>query len=286
MGNSKKKLIRMVDKIPAFPQSVHRILQLTSDVNCAPKDLVSVFDHDPILTFHLLKLVNAPYFGLSNTVSSIKQAVVFVGINTVKNLALRIAPLEVLPSETLTHKRPDLLVNAQLRHAMTTAVIARRLARRMGVTEGEVADYFVAGLLHDFGQLVFARCRPRRFQHVLKQSEKKGIPLLEMEKRVFGMDHTELGAYLGEKWLLPKGFTACMRDHHLLKSAHPSLLHDCIYTANLLASMLSSSYPYARGMKNEKLPKTLIQHFGLTLPELLQTIGDVSEEVGRTQTFF
>ena len=271
--------------MPAFPQSVYRVLQLTTDINCAPRDLVSVVEHDPVLTLHLLKLVNSPHFGLSREVLSIKQAVVYVGINTLKNLALRTVPLNVLPDPPLTGTPSDPLTNALLLHATSTAVIARRLARKMGVSEIGVADYFVAGLLHDFGQVVFACCQSKQFQRAVYYAEEKKVSLIRMEKHVFGWDHAELGAYLGEKWHLPKDLIACMRDHHTPNVQNPTLLHDCVYVANLLASKMDSGF-FGGELRDEKLPESIVRHFGLTLPELRHAIGDISEEIGKMQVFF
>ena len=282
MGHSKKKLFKMVETMPAFPQSIHRILQLTSDINCAPKDLVRVFDHDPVLTIHLLKLVNSPYFGLSNRVSSLKQAVVVVGINTLKNLALRISPLEILSHSARSHTPIDLQVNASLHHhATTTAIIARKLARHLKVPEKEVADYFVGGLLHDFGQLVFARCYPKRFQKAIQQAVQRDTPVTVMEKHYFGLDHTELGALMGEQWQLPDHLTACMRDHHTRDIAHPTTLHDCLFTANLLANRLvSQDLDDADALEFQAiLPQSIRQSCGDTLSELSQIIGNPSDEV-------
>ena len=285
MGDSKKKLIKMVDRMPAFPHSVYKILQLTSDINCDPKDLVVVFEHDPVLAVQLLKMVNTPYFGLSHKISSINQAVVFVGINTLKNLALRIVPVGSVANQPLARKSVNPLVNTLLLHNNMTAVIARRLAQRMGVAEVDVADYFVAGLLHDFGQVVFARCQPKRFQRVVKLAKRKKLPITKMEKRMFGMDHTELGAYMGEKWCLPQELTDSMRSHHERVTKRATLLHDCIYTASLLASLMDPSYFDHTLIKPIELPKSIISHFGKTLPELLHTIGDVADEISKLRMY-
>ena len=76
MTDVHEKLLRMVDKMPAFSNSVHRILTMANDINCAPKDLVEVIEYDPVLTMKILKLVNSAYFGLSSKITSIKQPII------------------------------------------------------------------------------------------------------------------------------------------------------------------------------------------------------------------
>src|ERR1035437_1151040 len=97
MNEIRKDLPAMVEKMPAFTQNVLRVIELTSDINSDPKDLVEVIQCDPILMMRILKLVNSPYFGLAQKISSINHAVVYIGINTVKNLALSTAIIGVLP---------------------------------------------------------------------------------------------------------------------------------------------------------------------------------------------
>jgi HD-like signal output (HDOD) protein len=74
------QIIELVERIPTFQQSVLPILSLTPNSQCAPKDLVAVIEHAPILTMKVLKLVNSSYFGLAQEVTSVHHAVVYVGL--------------------------------------------------------------------------------------------------------------------------------------------------------------------------------------------------------------
>ena len=149
-----KDLFEIVEKMPAFPQSVHRVLELTSDIDSDPKILVEVIQHDPILVTKILRLVNSPYFGLAQKMTSINHAVVYIGINTVKNLALSAATLGVLPRTNAAGFDMD----AFLMHSLATAIVARILGRKLHVPEREVFDYFLSGLPARFRQ---DRLRPR-----------------------------------------------------------------------------------------------------------------------------
>ena len=154
----------------------------------------------------------------------------------------------------------------------------------MGVSEVEVSDYFVAGLLHDFGQVVFAYCHPKRFQRAINDAAEKKVPLIQVEKSFFGWNHAELGAHVGEKCCLPDKLIACMRDHHTRVPQESTPLHDCVYTANLLACLLDSGYfdPHAH---NEKLPEAIVHRFGLELSGVWHALGDVSEEMSKIHDF-
>ncbi|MFP6685117.1 MAG: HDOD domain-containing protein, partial [Polyangiaceae bacterium] len=73
------RISKMVTDMPAFPRSVQEVLALTSDINCAPRDLVRVIEHDPVLRGRMTRLVNSAYFGLSRRIDSVKEAVAYIG---------------------------------------------------------------------------------------------------------------------------------------------------------------------------------------------------------------
>lgn len=159
MSEVSEKLEKMVDKMPAFPSSVSQILELTSDINSSPKELISVIEHDPVLTLKILKLVNSAYFGLSREVTSIKKSVVYIGLNSVKNISISIAAIGVLPKKSLSgFSMVDFLL-----HSLTTAAVARLLGKSKGVSETQLGDYFVTSLLHDIGQLALSQFFPKQF---------------------------------------------------------------------------------------------------------------------------
>ncbi|MBF0368348.1 MAG: HDOD domain-containing protein [Magnetococcales bacterium] len=263
--------------MPAFPQSVYRILQLTTDINCPPKELIEIIGHDPVLTLKILKILNSPYFGLSRTILSINQAVVFVGINTIKNIALTIAPVGVLTNE---EKDDEYLTNL-LMHSLGTAIVAKRLSRRLGASELESADYFVAGLLHDFGKVVLARYMPKEYAKAIKRASKKNIPFLKAEKKLLGTDHTRVGAMLAKKWHLPNELVASIQNHHAPRGkGSPSPMGDCVFAANQIVKKLrigKSGNPVV-----EQLPPPIASRFNMDLGELINSLGDFSNEWKKT----
>src|ERR1700757_3609351 len=93
------RLHAAVERMPAFPKSVQRILELTRDINCEPKDLVAVIQTDPVIAIKVLKVVNSSYYSLPSKITSINQSVVYLGLNTVKNLALNFSVMGMLPQQ-------------------------------------------------------------------------------------------------------------------------------------------------------------------------------------------
>jgi HD-like signal output (HDOD) protein len=278
MKEIRKDLPAMVERMPAFSQSVHRVIQLTSDINSDPKALVDVIQHDPILMMRILRLVNSSYFGLAQKISSINHAVVYIGINTVKNLALSAAVIGVLPSTNAAGFDMD----GFLRHSLSTAIIARIIARKSGVQERDVFDYFLSGLLHDFGKIVFAHFLPHEFKKALTMAMEEGVHLYEAEQRVFTVDHTQIGSLLGEKWNLPLHLIASLREHHG-HDQESSLIVDAVSAANQISKKLKLGYSGENII--EMLPKRITDLLDADMAGIIASLGDVNTEMEKAMIF-
>ena len=278
MNEIRRDLPEMVDKMPAFSQSVHRVIQLTSDINSDPKLLVEVIQHDPILMMRILKLVNSPYFGLAQKISSVNHAIVYIGINTVKNLALSAAVVGVLPSTNAAGFDLD----GFLQHSLSTAIIARILARKSGIQERDVFDFFLSGLLHDFGKIVFAHFLPHEFKKALTMAREEGVHLYEAEQKVFNADHTQIGSLLGEKWHLPLHLVACLRGHHG-QDQDDSLLIAAVSAANQISKEFKLGYSGENII--EDIPKKISELLGGDKADIIASLGDVQAEMEKAMVF-
>lgn len=221
----------MVDKMPAFPKSVQKILELTRNVNCRPKDLIGVIEKDPVITIKILKVINSAYYRLPGRVSSVNQAVVYLGINTVKNLALGFAAVGVLPRSN----QAGFDIQHYLLHSLVVAGMARQLATQFATKEEvDPGDCYIVGLLHDFGKVVFAQFLHREFRAALTAVADQRIPLHVAERDVIGLDHGVVGAMLAKRWQFPDHLVDCIRDHHDEARTNTPMM-DCLRAADQVA---------------------------------------------------
>jgi len=205
-SNLKNRLAGMVESMPAFPESVHKVMTMSADINCSPKDLVKVIERDPVMTMKILKLVNSAFFALSRHVASVQHALVYLGMNTVKNLAVSIATVNTLPRQSI----PELPMNAFLTHSLATASVAQYLAKNALKTR-DASDHFVGGLLHDFGKAVLIQFEPTIYAKVIGQAREQQVPLSQIEFEELGITSAEVGAMLAESWQLPEELVNCIR---------------------------------------------------------------------------
>ena len=270
------KLAAAVENMPAFPKSVQQILQLTRDVNCSPKDLVQVIDKDPVVTVKVLRVVNSAYYGLPKQITSVSHAVVYLGFNAVKNLALSIAAMGMLPVDHAAG------FNSQqyLTHSLATASIAKQLAGRL--PETDPMDCFIAGLLHDFGKVVIAQFMPKEFRLALETSQWHEMSLHLALRQVLGVDHAVVGSMLVEKWRFPTDLVDTIR-HQYQPEAMDTAMLACVFAANQISKQLeprAADWP-----RLEVLPRTVAHRLGGELSDLLVFLGDLAPVLHEARYF-
>lgn len=277
-GDLEKKLTMAVERMPAFPQSVQKILELTRNINCQSRDLVTVIEKDPVMTVKILKVINSAFYGLQTKVTSVGQSVVYLGINTVKNLALSFAAVGVLPRKAI----PNFDVQQYLLHSLFVAALARQLAIQYTKGAADPGDCYTAGLLHDFGKPVFAQYLGTEFAEAAALARDKGIPLHEAEQQVIGTDHAYVGAMLVRRWQFPQTMIACIEDHHN-PDAPSSALMDCLRAANQIARRLEvghSGYSWREGEA-----AAAAERFGPDLDATIASLGDIKRFTADAEAF-
>ncbi len=262
-----KKLTAAVDGMPAFPKSVQRVLELTRDVNSTPKDLVEVIDKDPVLTVKILKVVNSAYYSLPKQITSVGHSVVYLGFNTIKNLALSIAAIGMLP------KTNEAGFDGQqyLLHSLATAAIAKQLALK--ADDADPMDCFIAGLLHDFGKVVLAQFMPREFREALAASEQHGTSLHLSLRESLGVDHAVVGAMLVEKWRFAPHLVDAIRYQYGPEVVDSDMIA-CVFGANQISKKLN--FGFAGNLLVEAFPSTVAKRLGGSLDEVIASLGDLN----------
>ena len=262
------RLIAFVEKMPAFPKSVEKVVQLASDINSPAKEIVRVIECDPVMTVKILKVINSSFYGLPQKITSVQRAVVHIGLNTIKNLALSVAAIGMLS----TKNKAEFNTNEFLLHSLTTAAICKILAERLGLSQTECSNYFVAGLLHDFGKIVFAEYVPIEFKRALEKSAELQISLHLTELEFIGISHAQAGKLLAEKWQLSPELVAAIANHH--DEQFDNILVDCIFAAN----QVSKKMRFGNGGNPviTEFPDTVASRFGLQLDELTEALGDLN----------
>lgn len=251
--------------MPAFPHSVRRILALTQDASVAPRDVVEVIRGDPVLALKVLRVVNSPYYGLPKSVTSIEQAVVFLGFNAIKNLALSVAAVSMVPDNPLQ----GLDGQRYLDHSLICAVLARALAS--GLADADPSDCFMAGLLHDMGKVAVAQFMPTEYQRAVDMSVWTDRPLFVCLTEVIGIDHAEIGAQLAHKWRFDANLVQTIRCQHR-PHEHDTGMMACVFAANQISKRLDHDFGAPAGALS--WPDSVARRLGATMEDALTGLGD------------
>ena len=222
----------MVD-IPSLPTVIAEVVQAIEREGVSSRQIEEIVALDSAITVKLLKVVNSAYFGLPKQISSISQAISFLGLQQVRNLVLSIGVLNALRSDSPT------VVELQRQFwekSFGTAACARNIAERKRMPAKARDLVFVAGLLHDIGQLFLITFFTSPYLEVLKHSQSSSEPLIEIELRVLRVTHAEIGGVLAEKWNFPIALQEVIANHEEPKRPTDEPITACIHCADRLVS--------------------------------------------------
>jgi putative nucleotidyltransferase with HDIG domain len=206
---SLRKLIASIQKLPRVPSIYLELNAMLASGECSTKDVADVVTRDMAMTAKVLQLVNSPLFSLHRRITSVAEAVTYIGTGTVKSLTLGVAAFSEVCDPRLARFAEQLSD-----HGLQVAALAREIARSSKLAGVTADDCFAAGILHDIGKLILADNRPAEFQDSVRTVGAKGLTPLEAEAQAFGATHAEVGAYLLWLWGLPDCVIEAAAMHH------------------------------------------------------------------------
>lgn len=224
-------VVRNLLDLPSLPAVV---MELLSSIDAQDVDisvLAKKVSHDQALMAKTLRLANSPVYGLQVKVTTLNQAITFLGFQATRNLIIAAAVTGCFAEG----KCAGFDYKAFWRHSIATAACARVLARRMKFNQ----DYaFTAGLLHDIGRLVLVTSFPEHYAEVLAVRKESDIELLEAERQVLGVDHVAAGIALAGHWNFSDTMQLAIAHHHDPEAPGAGFLATIVHVANAIVHAL------------------------------------------------
>jgi HD-like signal output (HDOD) protein/CheY-like chemotaxis protein len=211
-----KEVIGRLKTVPSLPALYVAVTEALRSSDSSITDIGNLIAQEMGMSAKVLQLVNSAFFGLSNRVSSPRQAVLLIGIENLKALVLSVQVFSDLGGH-LTRELGFLW-----NHSMSTASFAKAIARVELSSSGVREDAFTAGLLHDVGRLVLASAFGAEYREVLKRAAEPGVLLASCEGDAFGCTHNGVGAYLLGLWGLTDSIVEAVAWHHQPVHAQPN----------------------------------------------------------------
>lgn len=209
---NEKEILRKLDRIkeiPTLPTIVFELNRALQDPDTSIAKVSETIEKDQALSLKLLKLVNSAFYGFKSRISNIRNAIVLLGFNTVRNAIVSVSVISAFSGKS---KLTDFNITEFWKHSLAVAVVSKSIAEK---TKMEPPDNcFVGGLLHDVGKVILAQYLQDLFANVWSAMQEDLLTFYEAERQEIPVDHTKIGAYLASKWQLPLGLVEAIRWHH------------------------------------------------------------------------
>ncbi len=267
-------------ELPSLPAIAAQVIELTSDEQVSMDELAQTITNDQGLAAKILRTINSSFYGLREPVSSIKRAVVLMGLKPVKTLALSFS----LVTAVKENQDPKFDYDAYWRRGLYTGIASRVLLESVGKKD-QAEEAFLGGLLQDIGMLALHRVLGDTYLAILTQTDGDHRLLAGLELEHFEVQHTDIGAMLCERWKLPEQLVTPVKFHERPTAAPPStadivravaignLVHDVLTTENA-AEPMRDAYKRAE------------RWFGLRTDAVDEIIRRTSEAAGELASLF
>lgn len=187
-----------VHDLPTLPVIITRILETVADETSSASELTALLEQDHAISAKLLRLANSAFYGLRHRVDNIRRAVVVLGFNEVRQLALATSVFDTLSKRKQFAFDPEDFWMHSLGAARGAHLVAEKYCPT-GTREGA----FTAGLLHDIGKYVLALVLKEEYREIVQEAQNSRRVLREVEFEKMGTTHARVGRWIGEKWRFP-----------------------------------------------------------------------------------
>ncbi len=195
----RKQIEANITRLPSLPTVVTELMRVINHPNSSAADAERLLANDVSLSSQILKLANSSYYGIPQTIASVRNAVVLLGFNTIKSLILSSGIVRLFPNNN-TNINFD--KGTFWKHSVEVAIISKKLVKlqRLRLDEDTL---FTAGLLHDVGKLVLEELYPKDYPKVLEKISKEQVSWNFAEQEVLDFEHPLVGSILLESWGVP-----------------------------------------------------------------------------------
>jgi HD-like signal output (HDOD) protein len=278
-----KRIQDHISRMPSLSTTVTKVLEICNSPTTSPNDLNRVISLDPVLTGKVLKTINSAYYSLPKQVTSLTRAIILLGLNTVKNLALS---TEVMENMGRKESFQALSMDDFWTHSICVGVTAKSLAAIKGVPITGREEYFVAGLLHDLGKIPLNDRFPDEYRRTLELTKQEQNVLRDSETLSLSIDHCAVGGMIAEKWQLYENLIDTLLYHHNADEAKEETrpFVSTVALANAYANIFeigSAGDPFPE----ESTVMDLLETMGVDWSKLSALYETVLDEIEKARVF-
>ena len=224
------QILARAHSLPALPQIVLRIMETLGDEGANSDTLADYIGGDPSVAARVLAAANAGSMGTGGRVHSVRQAILLLGVGRVRDITLATAIMDRFAS------KPPFDAHRLWLHSIGVAICSQEIAHHAGL-DPDIS--YVAGLLHDIGQLLLFMADPDAYSRVLHLKADRDADIIDVERECLGVDHAQAGGALAQLWKLPDTVADAITGHHVSDESEPETeIADVVHVAEVLSHAL------------------------------------------------
>ncbi|MBN1984286.1 MAG: HDOD domain-containing protein [Chitinivibrionales bacterium] len=279
-SNDILKKVSTITTIPTLPVVLEKITELLKNPQTSAEEIGKAISTDQALASKVLKLVNSAFYGFPGKISTITHAVVILGFATIKNIVLTASILELFKKE-----QPDQVqfnVEKFWYHSIACGAATKVLSVHMHCNQNE--EYFIAGLIHDIGKIIFCQFLPKEFRQITEHVRMTNCLMFESEQLLFQTTHQDVGDIIARQWNLPSTLCSAIYCHH---NPAPSQSHYLITALVHCADILVRAMDYGNGgdTKIPAIDSHVWNDLRLDNKNLLKLFDLIKEELDKATIF-
>lgn len=281
--NRLERIQEYISHMPSLSTTSTKVLEICNNPSSSPNDLNRVISLDPVLTGRVLKLINSAYYYLPNKVTSLTRAIIMLGINTVKNLAVSMAVLNSVGGEGSFQA---FSMDDFWTHSICVGVTAKSLAILKGIPVANREEYFVAGLLHDLGKIPISSGFPDDYCKAQELTKIRHVTLHKAENMIFGTDHCMVGGMIADKWNLSGTMNGALCHHHDPDEADDecSQLVTIVALGNIYSNIIEVGSS-GDSVPEEPMVNQLLEKVGVSWDKLSGLYEKIVDKIESAQVF-
>jgi len=234
-----EKILAGINNLPTLPTIYSTLSEAIEDPNTNTEKLAKIISTDQVSSLKILKVANSPFYGFNGKIDTITQAILYLGFREVKNIVFAITVINFFSKDKeLSRFRPV----DYWAHSIGVGIATRMIGSI--ARETKIENYFLAGIFHDIGKLLFSEFAQKEYSKVLEIVARNNCLIRDAEVEVFGIEHSKVGQILSEKWKLPLSIQNAIYYHHegILGQTKDKLIAS-VHVGDIIARAMKLGYP-------------------------------------------
>jgi putative nucleotidyltransferase with HDIG domain len=266
------QIIRDTRSLPALPGIIAKLGSLAENNKTSVHEMARVVSSDQVLSAKVLRLVNSAFYGFSGRISTVSNALILLGVNVVKSLAISSSIFEIMEKNVV----------GLWEHSMGVAVAANSITKRLKLPEPEETS--TAALLHDIGKVIIKIKLENEYAALTALIDRKGISMQAAEQEMLNTDHARIGEWLARTWLLPEKLIEPIAFHHdVAKSTTQQTKTAVVHVADVLIK--ASGFGFSGDALVPRIQPAAWDRLGMSEQVLESLVEEIEDKLVEVKNF-